>query len=176
MIITRNRCQSADGKRGAIGKQHLGQNEQDQGQFSLAHEVDWISGCAILVRREVIKQVGMLDERFFYYWEETEWCLRARESGWRIMQVPQARLWHKGVQRDYEPNPSVTYYATRNRFLLFAKHGAPLSAWILACWQVLRTLTSWTTRPKWQSKRQHRDAMWHGAVDFIRHRWGRMPS
>ena len=169
--------QSAGGKMGSDWQAwHMAQNEQDQGQFSQAHEVDWISGCAILVRREVIEQVGMLDERFFYYWEETEWCLRARKAGWRIMQVPQAKLWHKGVQRDYQPSPTVTYYSTRNRFLLFAKHGAPISAWTLACWQVLRTLASWTTRPKWQSKRQHRDAMWRGTVDFVRHRWGRMPS
>ena len=57
---------------------HRGINERDTGQFAESADVAWISGCAILVRRAVIEQVGMLDERYFYYWEETDWCLRAR--------------------------------------------------------------------------------------------------
>ncbi len=101
---------------------HLAQNEPDHGQYQDPYEVDWISGCGILVRRSVIEQVGMLDERFFYYYEETEWCLRAKKQGWTIWVVPSAKLWHKGVQRDYRPGPSITYYATRNRFLMLSKH------------------------------------------------------
>ena len=155
---------------------HIGQNEVDHGQFSRPHNVDWISGCAILVRRGVIEQIGMLDEWFFCYWEETDWCLRARKEGWYIVHVPQAKLWHKGVQCDYRPSPYVTYYSTRNRFLMLAKHHAPLSAWILAWWQTLRRLTSWTIKPKWRSMREHRDAMWRGTMDFLRQRWGPMPS
>ena len=168
-----NVIQSAGGKLGRDWQAwHLCQNEQDHGQFSLTHEVDWISGCAILVRREVIEQVGTLDKRFFYYWEETEWCIRARKSGWRIMHVPQAKLWHKGVQRDYQPSPSVTYYATRNHFLMLAKHRAPIIAWIMTWGQTLRTLASWSIKPQWRAKRAHRDAMWQGTLDFLRHRWG----
>jgi GT2 family glycosyltransferase len=151
---------------------HIGQNQLDQGQFNRLHQVDWISGCAIMVRRPVIEKVGSLDERFFYYWEETEWCLRARRNGWRIMHVPQAKLWHKGVQRDYRPEPSVTYYATRNRLLMMSKHRAPLTAWLLAGGQLARTLISWTIKPKWKSMRSHRNAMWQGMTDFLRSRWG----
>ena len=154
---------------------HLGQNEPDRGQFSAPQRVDWISGCAIMIRREVIEQVGALDTRFFYYWEETEWCLRAAEHGWTVLQVPQAKLWHKGVQRDYRPGPNVTYYSTRNHFLLLAKHHAPLRAWLVVWGDTLRTLASWTLKPKWHSMHAHRDAMWQGVWDFIRHRWGMRP-
>lgn len=168
-----NIIQSAGGRLGSDWQAwHLGQNELDKGQFSVAHEVDWISGCAILVRRTVIEQVGMLDERFFYYWEETDWCARAKKSGWRIVHVPQARLWHKGVQRDYQPSSSVTYYAVRNRFLMLAKHRAPLRAWIVAWGQTVRTLASWSIKPQWRAKRAHRAAMWQGTLDFLRQRWG----
>jgi GT2 family glycosyltransferase len=153
---------------------HIAQNKPDLGQFYQPHDVDWITGCAILVRRAVIDEVGMLDVRFFYYWEETEWCMRAGRAGWRILNVPQAKIWHKGVQRDYHPSPSVTYYATRNHLLMLAKHKAPPIAWFVAWGQILRTLTSWTVRPKWRSMHQHRDAMWHGAIDFLHQRWGQM--
>lgn len=155
---------------------HAGQNEEDRGQFARPREVDWVSGCAIMVRRAVVEQAGMLDERFFYYWEETEWCLRARKAGWRILHAPGARLWHKGVQRNYRPGPSVTYYNTRNRFLLLAKHRAPLFVWFYAWWQTARTLVSWTLRPVWRPMAKHRGAMWRGALDFLRQRWGAMSS
>ena len=165
--------QSAGGKLGhGWQAHHIGQNEIDHGQFTQIGDVDWISGCAILVRRAVVEQVGMLDERFFYYWEETEWCLRAREGGWRIIQVPQARIWHKGVQRAYHPSPNVTYYATRNRFLMLEKHHAPIMVWLMALHQTLRTLISWSIKPKWREMVNHRNAMWQGMVDFLYHRWG----
>lgn len=155
---------------------HRGQNEEDKGQFAQAGEVDWISGCAILVRREVVEEVGAFDERFFYYWEETEWCLRARRAGWKILFVPQARIWHKGVQRNYEPSPSITYYWTRNWLMSLAKHHAPVSAWLFAVATIARTLTSWTLKPSWAVKREHRDAMLQGSLDFLRQRWGRRPA
>lgn len=165
--------QSAGGSLGPNWQsQHLGQNERDIGQFQYPQDVEWISGCAIMVRRTAIERVGALDARFFYYWEETEWCLRTRRDGWRVVFVPQAKLWHKGVQRDYQPSPSVTYYSTRNRLLMLAKHRAPIRVWGQAIWQISRTLTSWTIRPKWKSMREHRNAMGRGLVDFLRHRWG----
>jgi GT2 family glycosyltransferase len=169
--------QSAGGLLGPYWQSiHLAKDELDRGQLREPHPVEWISGCAIMVRRQVIEQIGGLDARFFYYWEETEWCVRASKAGWRIVHVPAARLWHKGVQRDYSPKPTVLYYATRNRLLLYAKHRAPLAAWINAWLQTLRTLVSWTVRPKWRSRRPYRDAMWQGMTDFLRRRWGQMPS
>lgn len=154
---------------------HMGQDEPDHGQYQMPHEVQWISGCGIMVRNTLIKQVGALDERFFYYVEEFEWCVRARKAGWRILHVPQAKIWHKGVQRDYQPKPSVTYYATRNRLLLLRKHHARLMVWIGVLSQYLRTYASWTLKPKWRSKLEHRDAMQRGFMDFLHHRWGQMP-
>lgn len=168
-----NVIQSAGGKMDDNWRAwHLAQNELDRGQYNQPHAVEWISGCAIMVRRAVIEQVGGLDERFFYYWEETEWCLRAREQGWRILHVPQAKLWHKGVQRSYKPGPNVTYYSTRNRFLMLSKHRAPITAWMVAWGQTLRTLISWSVKPKWRPMYQHKLAMWQGTLDFLIHRWG----
>jgi GT2 family glycosyltransferase len=152
---------------------HRGQDEADTGQFTAPAPVDWLSGCGILVRRSLIEQVGLLDERFFIYWEEVDWCLRAARAGWRLLHAPQARLWHKGVQRQYRPAPSVTYYSTRNRLLLLAKHHAPLGVRLAAVGALVRTLTSWTLRPKWRHMRAHRDAMLRGLTDFARQRWGK---
>jgi GT2 family glycosyltransferase len=168
--------QSAGGSFGPyLESIHIAQNEPDRGQFKQPTQVDWVSGCAIMVKREVIEDIGILDERFFYYWEETEWCLRAGRNGWKVLHVPNARLWHKGVKRDYSPGPSVTYYNTRNHFLMLAKHNAPLTVWLHAWGETLRRLISWTIKPGWRKHHQHRAALWMGLWDFLRQRWGPMP-
>jgi len=102
--------------------------------------------------------------------------VRARAAGWRIVHVPAARIWHKGVQRDYQPPPSFTYYSTRNRLLILSKHAAPLPARLVAWGQIVRTLASWSIRPKWRHQGNHRHAMWRGVCDYLAGRWGRMPT
>ncbi len=172
-----NVIQSAGGMLGKYWQsQHLGQNEDDTGQFQLPHKVEWISGCAILVRRAAIENAGMLDASFFIYWEETEWCIRISRGGWQIVHVPQAKIWHKGVQRDYQPKPSFTYYGTRNQLLTLSKHKAPLDVQVFNWMQIARTLVSWSVKPKWKDKREHRNAMWKGVVDFLQNRRGQLPS
>ena len=165
---------------GMLGKNwesiHLGKNELDQGHFREPHQVEWISGCAILVRRDVIEQVGPLDKDYFIYWEETEWCIRAGLAGWKIFHVPEAKIWHKGVQRDYQPKPYVTYYSTRNHLFTLSKHHASLTARLYTWKNLLRTLVSWSIKPKWRNKRDHRNALWRGMVDYLLHRSGPMPS
>jgi GT2 family glycosyltransferase len=165
--------QSAGGRLGRFWESvHVGANQTDIDGFDGSQDLDWVSGCALLVRRAVVEQQGMLDERFYYYWEETEWCLRARKAGWRIVLAPGARLWHKGVRRDYKPSPNVTYYNTRNRFLMMSTHRPPLRVWSMAWYQTVRTLASWSLQPKWWSQREHRDAMLQGIKDFLLGHWG----
>jgi len=165
---------------GILGKywqsQHLGKNEEDHGQFNTPHSTEWISGCAILVRKVAIEQAGMLDANYFIYWEETEWCIRISSMGWKIVHVPQAKIWHKGVQRDYQPSPSFTYYGTRNHLLTLYKHNAPFNAKIYTWFQVWRTLLSWSIKSKWRAKHEHRNAMWNGMIDYLRNRWGQRPA
>ncbi len=129
-----------------------------------------------MVRRATIENIGMLDANYFLYWEDTEWCIRAAKTGWKIIQVPDAKLWHKGVTRHYQPKPYVTYYITRNYLFTLTKHKAPLFILALAFFQILRTLLSWTLKPQWRYKRDHRNAMLRGVIDFLQRRMGPMPS
>lgn len=156
--------------------QHRGRNQTDTGQFSDPAPVDWLSGCALLMRRQVVEALTGFDERFFMYCEEVDWCLRATQQGWLQQLAPQAKLWHKGALRNYQPAPSVTYYMTRNQLLLLRKHHAPLAVQAYQWAQTVRTLVSWTVKPQWRAKRDHRDALWQGLVDFTQQRWGPRPT
>jgi GT2 family glycosyltransferase len=163
--------QSAGGRLSSAWEaEHFDQNQPLSEVGQAARPVMWLSGCALLARWATVKQIGLFDERFFMYYEEIDWCLRAAASSWRVLNVPQAQLWHKGVSPDYRPGPAVTYYSARNRLLLMRKHRAPLRAWAKAWAEFGRTLFSWTLRPKWREKSQHRDALWAALIDFA---WGR---
>jgi GT2 family glycosyltransferase len=59
-----------------------------------AHPTDWVAGASMLVRREVFEQVGLLDEGYFLYFEEVDFCLAARRGGWQCWYVPSSRVVH----------------------------------------------------------------------------------
>jgi hypothetical protein len=57
-------------------------------------EVDWMLGACLMVRAEAIREVGLMDERFFMYFEDVDWCYRMRQHGWKVVYVPAARMRH----------------------------------------------------------------------------------
>ncbi|MFH1754966.1 MAG: glycosyltransferase family 2 protein, partial [Candidatus Latescibacterota bacterium] len=74
---------------------HIGIREKDSGQFDEAREVDYVSGCALMVRGTVIHDIGLLDESYEMYFEDTDFCMRAKLAGAGCYYVPQGRMWHK---------------------------------------------------------------------------------
>lgn len=152
---------------------HTGINETDRGQYAEVREVEWISGCGLLVRREALQQAGLIDPRFFYYNEETELCQRIKRLGWSLWMVPMAKMWHKGVQRNYHPSANVTYYKVRNFLLFLDLIQAPARIKALTWMENLRMVASYTLRPKWRHARDHRDAAVQGMRDYLMKRWGK---
>jgi hypothetical protein len=151
----------------------VGLNEPEQGQFGAEpREVDFVTGCAMLIRREVLERVGLLDERFFLYYEEVEWCVRVRRAGYRILHVPRARIWHKISPCSQADSPLVHYYMTRNRLLFLRLVGAGATAWFHTLAEDLRILLAWHLRPRWRYKRVQRRAMVRALLDAWRGRWG----
>lgn len=93
----------------------------------LPRQIDRGVGAAMLVRGEVIHQVGLLRDEFFFLYEDVDWSLRMRAAGWTIRFVPEARIIHKvaASQKGREVNPNSLYYLLRNH-LAVCQHHAPL--------------------------------------------------
>lgn len=155
----------------------VGLDERDEGQFGqVPRRVDFVTGCAMLVRRAVLEQAGLLDERFFAYYEETEWCVRATRAGFKIVHIPLSHIWHKISPAAQADSPLVHYYMTRNRLLFLKATRAGLRAWLHTLFaEYLRILMSWSLRPRWRGKRQQQRAMVRAIGDAWRGRWGRQP-
>lgn len=102
---------------------HLGVYRRDTGQFDHIRDVDRITGCAMFVRREVFERVGFLDDRFFIYSEELDWCLRARRAGYRLVVAKDSVIWHKGHRDSGRAGrPFILYLQTRNHLLMLRKN------------------------------------------------------
>lgn len=74
---------------------HVGIREHDRGQYDAIREVDYLTACCVLVKKEVIERIGTLDEHYFIYGEDTDWCIRAQRAGYKLSYVPSAVVWHK---------------------------------------------------------------------------------
>jgi GT2 family glycosyltransferase len=92
--------------------------ERDEQPFPIDHPL----GACILARRAVLEQIGLLDEGYFMYAEEVDWCMRAQQAGWAIWQVPAARVTHIGgaSTSQFRARMQVALYASRLR--LFQRH------------------------------------------------------
>jgi len=87
--------------------------------LKVPQEVDYVEGSCILVKKEIIEQIGLLDREYFLYWEETDWCARIKKANYVLLHIPTAKIWHKNSGT---PNSTNTYYMARNRFLFMKKN------------------------------------------------------
>ena len=101
---------------------NIGYNEIDNKRHDDIAEVEYVSGCAFLIKVEVINSIGLLDKRFFLYFEEIDWTLRAAELGFKSVFVPKGKIWHKISKSGGGIKGKIgLYYITRNRWLLMRR-------------------------------------------------------
>ncbi len=104
------------------------------------HEVDWLVGACLLVRRQAIEQVGLLDEGFFMYSEELDWCYRMKREGWKVVYLPEARVVHHHAKSSSQdlPHQHINFQASKCRY--FSKHHGRLSGAVLRTFLLLTYL------------------------------------
>jgi len=99
---------------------HIGINEKDLGQYDETKEVDYIEGSCLLIKKQVIEEIGFFDPNFFAYWEEVDLCIRGRRAGYDSIIAPKARVWHKIASSNIKERN--IYYLSRNRIWFMKKN------------------------------------------------------
>jgi len=85
-----------------------------------------VAACALLVKREVVLQIGSMDQSYFVYWDDIEWCRRCKDAGYRLVALPDAKVWHNWSANEITKfNPFVEYYGRRNKLRFFATYIEP---------------------------------------------------
>jgi GT2 family glycosyltransferase len=100
---------------------HIGEGEQDVGQYSKPRLVEHTPTCCVLIRREVFAKVGVMDERYFVYHDDTDFMLRALKAGQRLYCLPQSKLLHKVSSLAGTDSVFQVRYGTRNRAFMLVK-------------------------------------------------------
>ena len=84
--------------------------------------VDWVSGACMLVRRAAVDEVGLMDENFFMYWEDADWCRRMRLNGWQVFYDPRASVVHHSAQSSRKKPVRSAYAFHRSVYHYFIKY------------------------------------------------------
>jgi GT2 family glycosyltransferase len=112
----------------------------------IPHQVDAVSGAFLMIRKEVVNEIGLLDERFFMYGEELDWCLRAKKKGWKVMYCPDAEIIHYKGECSKFNHRKAAFEFYRSMYLFHKKHFAenynPIINFIIYAGIFLRTLAS----------------------------------
>lgn len=109
-----------------LRNREIGFRETDRGQYDTPRRTSYAHGAAMALRRCVIKDVGLMPECYFLYYEELEWCSVIARSGWQIWYDPQVKIYHKESWSTGRESALKAYFQTRNR-ILFARRN--LSGW-----------------------------------------------
>ncbi len=140
---------------------HRGVDEVDKGQYQKREETDFATGACFLIKREILKKVGLFDDKYFLYYEDSDLSQRIKRKGYSIVYAPDAVVWHRNAaSAGGSGSPLQDYYISRNR-LLFGLRYAPLkarSALLRESFKLLLTGRYWQKR---------------GVLDFYLRRFGK---
>ena len=112
----------------------VGRKAYDRPAYSKTQEYDYLFGCALLMRTESLKQVGLFDTSFFMYYEDADICRRMRDSGWKNIRVGSAVISHKASMSSKLVPDQMVYLRARNRSWFYRRyrHGPSRAATFLA--------------------------------------------
>lgn len=162
-----------------LENEHVGKGD-DTSLHTRPGPVDWASGCALFLSVDTYRRLGPMDERYFLYLEDVDWCLRGRRAGIATWFVPEAVVRHQVSRtlRSERWSPHVRYYAYRNKYGLALRQGRPALRPLViadAVWTLLKALARSAL-----SSPYRRDAYYHmrtrAVLDFLRGRWGPLPA
>jgi len=98
------------------------------------HEVDGVSGSCMLIRREVMDQIGLLDDRYFAYQEDADYCFRAKKAGWKIFYMPEAEITHYGGLGGSRVYPYRSIYEWHRSYFLYYRKNLAREYFFLFNW------------------------------------------
>jgi GT2 family glycosyltransferase len=154
---------------------HLrGYKTVDIGQFDDGSEADYVTGCAMLIRTQVIRDIGFLCDDYFAVCEDLDYCARAKRAGYRILYVPQSVVWHvESASSGGHEAPQYVYYQTRNYFIYHTRWAGDIIQLLISrsyfyLW-ITKRFISCLMRGRWRTSL----GILYGLSDAIRGKTGR---
>jgi hypothetical protein len=163
---------SFDPRRGYHGRLE-GYGDRDRGQYAGVRETNVASGCAMLMPRAVLEEVGGFADDLFLHYEDVDLSLRIRATGRRIYVVGDARMYHKvSAGTGGEHSPTIAYYGMRNCLEVCRRH-AGVSRARFALVELEAVAAHLVHARRGRDRRRNLESVWQGWRDFHRRRLGR---
>ena len=147
----------------------IGWMEKDNGQYNVLQETSLAHGAAMMVSRRIIREVGMMPEFFFLYYEEVDWCESIKRAGHKIYFVPDSKVYHKESMSIGKRSTLKTYYLTRNRLLYMRRNTAGIKKMIWITYFLLVSLPKNALMYSFENDIEQTKAFWKGLVWNITH-------
>lgn len=154
-------------EKGRLRLRHRGAYQLDDGQFDEPCELGSVTGCSMLIRASVLQKIGLLDESYFLYWEDTELCARAGVKNCKIIFVPSSHVWHKVSSTTQAGSELQYYYHTRNGLQFLWRYDPLRIPFFFFC------LTLDVAMARVRGNRTMVRGYWQGIIDFYRGNMGR---
>ncbi len=119
---------------------HPYKNRKIKEYYPATLPIDFTNGCAMLVHRRVFEKIGELDESFFMYGEEVDFCERASQSGFTAACLPEARMWHKISKSSAGDRAGRRYLKVRNQIRIYRRYASPGGKWLYFVYTSARSL------------------------------------
>jgi GT2 family glycosyltransferase len=147
----------------------FGLRQLDDGRYDKLREVSFLTGCAFLIKAEVVRKIGVLEEIYFHFYEDIEWSLRTLQAGYKAFYVPAAKIWHKEhYVTDKNQGSGFIEFCLARSNMIFARKHVPLKLWpfkmpFFGAWMIYRTLV-FSFRGDWQKVSSLYKGFWVGCV------------
>jgi len=144
-----------------------GRGELDMGQYDNIYEIFFASGCAMIAREKVLKEIGLFDPDLFLWYEETDLCWRVWLDGYRVVYVPTSKVYHTGGGRTSKvQEPSKVWFIRRNQFMIMMKNYSLknlITYGILSVFLYLGETLLWSVNSNtlWQAIAQTKAIIWN---------------
>lgn len=145
--------------------------KQDGFQFDSPGKINYVTGAAMTVKREVFEKIGLFDEEYFAYVEDVDFCKRAVDAGFRLCYCYKSIIFHKAAATLGEFNPCRIYLNVRNKAYFIKKNISPLLWPMSAMWN-LGVITIWAFRALLKRRFKVIGLIFLGMLDFIRGKMG----
>jgi GT2 family glycosyltransferase len=148
----------------------VGLDEPDRGQYDRIGETACVYGTAMLIHRRVLTEIGLLDERFFAYHEDADFCARARRAGYRCLYDPRGMVWHKVSASTRGRSAFQDYLRARSRILFFVKHVPAPRLPLVLLWELYRLGKVWVLQARagrLENARAYTRGLWVGLGEFV---------
>jgi len=149
---------------------HIGAREEDKGQYDTPTYRDFIDDVFWLITREAFEKTRGYDPVFFLYFEETDWCIRAKKAGFKLFYTPKAKLWHNTTKKN---NAKQLYFLRKNEVVFQYRHSELSSFIVYTLIHILlpgpRRVLSLAKRGRFREIIAYVGGVVQGYVEILRH-------